>query len=229
VRGSTGQDPISRLEQGDPTVSLRLISTLCLGVILAATSLACGDDDDESAVDASATGATVTGDTREVTSEKFSPQLTVTLSIPWEVEVDEPGVFALHRGVAEGIPEGEIGILYPRFVFSHDGLEQEDLPPDLVEWLKSHPRLEVLAERDVTIGGLYGSELELQSDELDAWALFQDDLGEAHVDYNEHFLLNILETADGPLVVWLTPDQPGRFDAFIPDAQAVVDSIQFEQ
>jgi hypothetical protein len=207
----------------------RIAPTLGLCLALAvALSFACGGDDD-SAGDASATGETAAADTREITSEQFSPQLTVTLSIPWEVEVDEAGVFALHRGVAEGIPEGEIGILYPRSVFSHDGLEQEDLPPDLVEWLKAHPRLEVLAERDVTIGGLSGTELELQSDEFDAWALFLDDLGEAHVDYNEHFLLSIVETDEGPLAVWLTPDEPGRFDAFVPDAQAVVDSIQFAQ
>lgn len=210
-------------------------------LLLAALSLACGgDDDDGDEPEATTAPAETTASSspspgqdgshlQTISSENFTPAVTVDVSAGWVVEIDTGGIFVLRHDQNDEGPLGYVGMSYPRKVWSYDGLIQEDLPDDLVAWVKAHPRLTIRGEEPITIGGLSGVQLEIGADEGEDFKFMDDDEGTFDVHYSDHFILNIFETDEGPLAMFVGAEQATRFEAFAQVAQPVVQTMEFAE
>jgi hypothetical protein len=221
-------------------------AVLTLTAILLLFAAACGDDDDsgddgsaastspaaeETSAHAAATSPAATdAGTGPVTiaSTQFRSAVTAEVGGSWSLELDTPDLLVLRHDQDDAGPLGYIGMAYPVAVYSYDGLEQQDVPEDLVAWVEAHPRLTVVDKQQVEVGGLAGVRFELASDEGNDWAFLEDSEGTLDIAYNGHFAFYILEAGDAQLAILVDTDQPARYSQFVPVAEPVIDSIQFE-
>ncbi len=209
---------------------------LGLLILVAALTASCGDDDDgggseATTAPASATGAAIVSpapdEPGEITSSRFSPALTGEAPSVWEIQDDLPTLFRMEHPADATGPLGSIFLAYPVSVWSYDGSGMNVEPPeDLAAWVRGHPRLVVVAESPITIGGLAGTHFEVESNAGD-YKLFDDVGGTIRVFDGDHFILDILNAQDGELFVKVGPAQGQFFDEFIAIAQPVVDSLEF--
>jgi hypothetical protein len=214
---------------------IRLI-VLALPLTVAMILAACGgdDDDDSSATtappSASTPAAVTTGASEQTTvaSAEFISPVTMEIGAGWAVVVDIADIFVLEHTQDDTGPLGDVGMAYPIAVYSHDGLQQEDVPSDLVAWVEAHPRLIINDKQDVEVGGLTGVKFELASDQGSDWAFMEHSDGTFDVRYNDHFFFYILETTAGQLTLFEGAEQPSRLHEFLPISGPIIASMEFE-
>jgi hypothetical protein len=95
--------------------------------------------------------------------------------------------------------------------------------------VKAHPSLNIISEEAATIGGLDGVQLEVTADDVNTPGLFEDDGDTFHVLPNDHFNFVVLNTGEGPLFLVVGSDQPTRYSQIIPEAEHVLDSLEFAE
>jgi hypothetical protein len=211
---------------------ITLMAISLVGLIVSA----CGDDDDDGGTAATtpagngttapAEGSPGADEPQAFASENFSLPVTGEASTAWTIADDNESAFVLEHAQAEGF----INLAFPLAVYSYDGLTEEDVPADPVAWWKAHPEIDIVSEEAVTIGGIDGVQLEVTSDDEDTPALYETTFeggNTFHLFPNDHFNLVVLDTSEGPLFLAFGSDDATRYSEIIPEAQPVLDSLEF--
>jgi hypothetical protein len=208
---------------------------LCVLILVAALTVACGGDDKsppatEEATDAAtATEETDGGGTGETFSSSQLPiSVTVTPPAGWEQPSDAnlPDLFAV---VEPGI--GYIDFLEPTQVYdrpTETDLELADPPEDYAAWLNEYPFLRTDPAGEVTVGGLQGTRLEISNNVSDEVALFKlSDGSDYGVSYRQHSYAYILDSGDNQIIVICGPERGPDFEDFAAKCEDVLSTVEF--
>jgi len=209
---------------------MRTVHYFTVALLAAAAFVAaCGDDDDETGGTATSTPApSPTGELQHISSEEFSPALSLDAGSGWTVAVDNRDIFVLEHQSDDSGPQGGIVIFRPLAVYAADGIQQEPVPADLVAWMESHPRLIVRDRQDAVVGGLSGVRLDVESDQEESWRLFENSDGPFEVRYSDRIRFEIMDGPDGQIILSIdAADQPLRLEQVLAIAGPIVESIEF--
>jgi len=166
----------------------------------------------------------------EVTSSTFVVPVTLTAGPGFEVVEDQnPRDLALYRERSQYGPDAYLSFLSPASLFNG-----EPLPSDLITWLESKEGVEVAEAKDVTIGGLPATQIDVKGD-ADGTGLF--DMGETKFVLvpGERARFVVLEVNGEPIVIaggplgWGQDEDPDAvFQDVAPDLEAMLATVQFE-
>jgi hypothetical protein len=210
---------------------------LCVLILVAALTIACGGDDDEATPEATdepteGTGAT-TPASDEGAGETFSSSqlpISVTVTVPegWEQpsDADSPDLFAV---VEPGI--SYIDFLQPTQVYNRPtetDQEVADPPADYVGWLDNYPFLRTEPAGDVTVGGLQGTRFEVSNNVSDEVALFELSDGSNYgVGYRQRMYIHILNSGGTQIIVVCGNDRPDAFEESAATCEDVLSTVEF--
>ena len=173
----------------------------------------------------------------EYHSVKFKPSLSFKVSKPWSNTEEQ-----LSDWIELGY-EGDTGVISfanVKEVFKPGTIKVVDAPQDLVGWLQQHPYLKTSKPQPVTLGGVKGEQLEVVVDHLpkdyygncgsECLDIFYQSGGE-QIGYfnaiNRERRVFVLEDVKGETVVIWFASTADKFDKFAPEAQKVVDSVNW--
>jgi len=219
--------------------ALRLGAVLAFLCALAA--VACGAPDEEEAKP-----RPLPDEPRELPpgayrTEQFGPAFTFKVGEGWSNGPPETSDALL---ITRGHGVGGLGFANVREVYVYRPTKTSErtvveAPEDLVGWFRGHPYLETDEPERVTVGGVEGMRLDAVVGELpedhsgecgsDCVDLFR--LGEAYpvsLWKGDEARLIVLEDVGGETVVtgFVSPS-PAKFDEHAPEAQKVVDSVEW--
>ena len=174
----------------------------------------------------------------EYHSVKFKPSLSFKVSKPWS-NTEEQLSDWIELGY-EGGDTGVISFANVKEVFKPGTIKVVDAPQDLVGWLQQHPYLKTSKPQPVTLGGVKGEQLEVVVDHLpkdysgncgtDCLDIFYQSGGE-QIGYfnaiNRERRVFVLEDVKGETVVIWFASTADKFDKFAPEAQKVVNSVNW--
>ena len=155
---------------------------LGLLILLAALTVACGDDESTPAAEdpTDATTATASAAGGDGTGEAFSSSqlpisVTVTPGAGFFVpeDADLPDLFAV---VQTDFPNGYTDFLQPTQVYTYASATESELsspPADYVQWFNELPFPTIVESQEVTVGGLQGTRLEIKNADNEDFALFK--------------------------------------------------------
>jgi hypothetical protein len=215
-------------------------------VMAAAAMMGCGGDDEsddggedaptEAAATDSPTEATSGGGTGaltpgEHTTEEFATPATYTVGEGWEAFVDNPDFFVMERLRTAEEPVLFIAFLRPEEAYNptETTLELGPAPADFAQWLQDHRLLEVVDMREVTLGGLMGTQFEVTTDTFSAVNLFKTSDGDFDLRFQDHISVAVLDAGDSQVLVMYGSDLPTDFDRIEADAEEVLASMEFGQ
>ena len=218
----------------------RLVLIILASAILTA---ACGGDDEDSPEPtpspepSEATQVTTSPASRDSlpagthTSENFGISVSVTVGDGWKRAVDAPDFFVVEHPRAVDGPFGYIAFIRPEQVYNptESTLELGTPPSDFVEWFKTHRLINVIETRDVTVGGIQGTELEIATETFSDFGLFKISDGDYELRFEDRIVMIVLEVSGSQLLVSYGSDLPTNFDAFDPAAQDVLASVEFSE
>jgi hypothetical protein len=138
----------------------------------------------------------------------------------------------------------------PESVYTPDGQEQivrgsdertTPAPGDIVTWLRNHPDLDVSKPAPVMIGGVSGVRLDVKVSPVPEnysvscggnpciflFPLEEDEVGGLALWANDKNRLIVLEDVEGETVI-IAIGVPANFQGFLPKAQAVLDTVEWE-
>jgi hypothetical protein len=172
----------------------------------------------------------------EYHSVKFNPPLSFKVSKPWSNTAEQ-----LSDWIELGY-EGDTGFISfanVKEVFKPGTTNAVDAPKDLVGWLQHHPYLKTSKPQPVTVGGVKGEQLEVVVDHLpkdpnaycgsDCLDIFYQSggiqIGSFHA--NRERRVFVFEDVKGETVAIWFASEADKFDKFAPEAQKVVDSVEW--
>ena len=174
----------------------------------------------------------------EYHSVKFKPSLSFKVSKPWS-NTEEQLSDWIELGY-EGGDTGVISFANVKEVFKPGTIKVVDAPQDLVGWLQQHPYLKTSKPQPVTLGGVKGEQLEVVVDHLpkdyygncgsECLDIFYQSGGE-QIGYfnaiNRERRVFVLEDVKGETVMIWFASTADKFDKFAPEAQKVVNSVNW--
>ncbi len=176
----------------------------------------------------------------EYHSVKFKPPLSFEVGKGWSNTAAQlPDFIELGQ-------HGEIGFLTfanVKEVWKPGTMNVVEAPKDLVGWLQHHPYLKTSKPQPVTLGGVKGEQLDVLvedlpedyyglcsegvSDCVDIAPLSNDEAAAYFKEVNKRRVF-VLEDVKGDTVMIWFAGPPDTFDKFAPEAQKVVESVQWE-
>ncbi len=175
----------------------------------------------------------------EYRSEEFEPALSFEVGEGWEVAGPE---LPEALGIGQGREVGGVFFFNPREVFDPGRLGEGatvPAPDDWVAWFQEHPHIDIEEPVDVTVGGIAG----IQFDSVVASAptdyppecpepcvpfLPLSDGGAIDFSVGERGQNIVLEDVEGETVLIQIGGPPARLEDFLPKAQEVLDTVQWE-
>lgn len=175
----------------------------------------------------------------EYTTKNFRPTLSFTVGEGWQFRVPDLR-YAIDIGPG---PESGIAFLNVRSIYDPSQSAQaiqRPAPADMVAWLQEHPYLDAEKPQPVTIGGVEGKQFDATPSKMPknyppncpapCVPLFPLMAG---VDYGlfegEKDRFIVLEGVEGKNVIIVVSTQTEeRFDEFAPEAQEVLDTVEWE-
>ena len=231
-------------------------SLLALLVALVVTAGACGDDDDEDR--APATQETSTGETTTETAAAeplppvpgpippgvyttgvFKPTASFTLGRGWRVLAPESATLATLVHGADQDPL--LAFVRPVRVVDPDRRYEGEVPPDallpvpddLVAWLAQHPRLMTSGRKEVTVGGVSGTQIDISVEApyracLDPCVMFFATAPDVFVQAtdSQRIRATALEVDGQRFLIGILAAEEG-FEELVPVAERVVETITF--
>jgi hypothetical protein len=208
-----------------------------IGLVAAAAAFAllvagCGGDDSSSittspvattTATASATTSASPRDATHLSSTKFDPK--VVLTAPgWAVTEDVATAFEIQ---SETDALAMIWFEKVARVQNPTTLKSETAPPDLAQWLRSHPSLSVTAEQPVTLDGISGTQLDVTATASHPVDLFVQSQGNVGLDAHDVARFFVIGTDVGQFVILIGTDVPAKIDSVYARAEPVLQSVQF--
>jgi hypothetical protein len=190
--------------------------------------------------------------TTEFVTTKFEPALSCKISESWtRMQTTRALRLSLYRGQEEGqfVSEGDLEFNSPRYVFdpsSPSEATKVSAPENAKEWLswfQRHPNLDTSKPLSVSIGGASGKLIDVTASSIpenypekvcygEPCVPLYPTIGGAMVavppDADEGKDRYIIVDVRGETVVINVTAPPGKFDAFSPKAQKVLDSIEWK-
>lgn len=214
---------------------MRIRTDILLILVMGATLVlaGCGDDDGDVADSTTEPTATVSASSPtpaaevELVSKNFDLPVTLTATGEWVFDRDDPHEVVVRHVPEDTGPGGFIHTFLPSGVYAHDGLTQQPVPDDLTAWVREHPRIILEGEQPATVGGLGGVQLEISSDQLDDWNLFETPSGPFEIYWNDRLRLFILDGPTGPIVVAAGAQLPEQFEQFLPLMEPAIETMEF--
>jgi hypothetical protein len=185
-----------------------------------------------------------TGSTREdipageYTTKNFEPTLSFTLGEGWQSGIpDLRYVVDIERGISSGIDFMNVRYVYDANNPLHS--ESNPAPDDMVAWLEQHPYLDAERPQPVAIGGVEGKQFDVSVPKMPEESppgcggpclpLFELAPGLSFAmaeGEKERFI--VLEGVEGKTVTIAAGAPVEEFEAFIPKAQKVLKSVEWE-
>lgn len=185
-----------------------------------------------------------TGSTREdipageYTTKNFEPTLSFTLGEGWQSGIpDLRYVVDIERGISSGIDFMNVRYVYDANNPLHS--ESNPAPDDMVAWLQQHPYLDAERPQPVAIGGVEGKQFDVSVPKMPEESppgcggpclpLFELAPGLSFAmaeGEKERFI--VLEGVEGKTVTIAAGAPVEEFEAFIPKAQKVLKSVEWE-
>ena len=175
----------------------------------------------------------------EYRSEEFVPSLSFSVGEGWTTSPPEVfDAFLLTRGGTVGL-----GFVNAQQVYepSRSGIPTVvEAPKDLVGWFQQHPYLRTSEPEPVTVGGVKGVQLDVIVETLpedysgpcagDCVDIFRSSgLGSIAFLKDSKSRVIVLEGVDGQTVVMGFSIPATRFDENVPEAQKVIDSVEWRE
>lgn len=173
------------------------------------------------------------------TTGRFDPRVTFTLEeqpgARWRADADHPDLLSIAK---EG--HAFLTFLRPSEVIDPETLEAVDPPADYVAWLRNHPNLEAGDPTPASIGGFDGIQLDIASItpvEGQRCGIGGDDppcVAIAPVSEGAPFIfaegtaarITVLEVG-GEAILVAIEDQSETYEEFLPQAEQVLESVEF--
>ena len=172
----------------------------------------------------------------EYHSVKFKPPLSFKVSKPWSNTAEQ-----LSDWIELGY-EGDTGFISfanVKKVFKPGTIKVVDAPKDLVGWLQQNPYLKTSKPQPVTLGGVKGEQFDASVDHLpkdyygncgtECLDIFYQSggiqIGSFHA--NRERRVFVFEDVKGETVAIWFASEADKFDKFAPEAQKVVDSVEW--
>ena len=213
-------------------------SALCVGVLMVAilALTACGNG----AAQEGAKGRPLPKEEKalspgEYHSVKFKPPLSFEVGKGWIYSGGELPDF-----IEVGQSGGFITFANVKKVFKPGTSIVVDAPKDLVGWFQHHPYLKTSKPQPVTLGGIKGEQFDASVDHLpkdyygncgtECLDIFYQSGGERIGEFkeaNRERRVFVLEEVKGETVVIWFASEADKFDKFAPEAQKVVDSVEW--
>jgi hypothetical protein len=185
-----------------------------------------------------------TGSTREdipageYTTKNFEPTLSFSVGEGWQSGIpDLRYVVDIERGMSSGIDFMNVRYVYDVNNPLHSG--SNPAPDDMVAWLQQHPYLDAERPQPVTIGGVEGKQFDVSVPKMPEESppgcggpclpLFELAPGLSFAmaeGEKERFI--VLEGVEGKTVTIAAGAPVEEFEAFIPKAQKVLKSVEWE-
>jgi hypothetical protein len=170
-------------------------------------------------------------------SEEFEPSLSFRVGAGWSTSPPElPDSLLLTRGVRGGVGFANAQEVYEP---TKTGLPiVVRAPEEMVGWFRRHPYLETTEPEPVTVGGVEGVRFDVEVGDLPEDFLgmcgrgcvvtlrFSDGTRLEHPK-GAKLRLMVLEDVDGQTVVMGFGSPATEFDEFAPEAQKVIDTVQW--
>jgi len=174
----------------------------------------------------------------EYTTKNFEPTLSFTLGEGWQLVIpDQRHVVDIERGIASGIDFMNVRYVYDANNPLHSG--SNPAPSDMVAWLEQHPYLDAEKPQPVAIGGVEGKQFDVSAPKMPEESppgcggpcvpLFELAPGLSFAmaeGEKERFI--VLEGVEGKTVTIAAGAPVEEFEAFIPKAQKVLKSVEWE-
>jgi hypothetical protein len=200
---------------------------------------ACGDDDDDGEAPAATTArASVTASGAPADDDEEGETL-VSSRLPVPVTVSAPGLFVpedadspdLFAVVQQNFPNGYIDFVQPTQVYTYASETESDLgapPADYVDWLTSNPFADLVDSRDVTVGGLQGTRLEMTNYDYDPFSLFKlSDGSDYHFSYRDRLYIHVLDANGTQILVICGTENGVNFPEFASTCDDVLQHVEF--
>jgi hypothetical protein len=175
-------------------------------------------------------------------SEEFKPSLSFHVGKGWSSTLPEEAsdilVIARENFKAAGLGFANVQEVYKPTKTGSAILV--DAPEDMVGWLQQHPYLQTSNPETVTVGGVKGVEFDVVMGDLpkgynptcssiiDCVDLFRLSTGETiFLAEGEKIRFIVLEDVEGETVTIGFSSLAGDFDKFVPEAQKVLDSVEW--
>jgi hypothetical protein len=166
-------------------------------------------------------------------TDAIDPPLTFTWETGLDIHLANPGiVVTAEAGLARYIVlANAVAVVDPATG------DRQPLPADLVAWLEDHPGLDAGPAQPISIGGLEGQVIEGTLSEAAAFdsdgrlSLFgvSDETSDTFpIAADQAFRIAVLTGSGGPVIVAITP-RADLFDDFLPTAEAILATVEFEE
>jgi hypothetical protein len=185
-----------------------------------------------------------TGSTREdipageYTTKNFKPTLSFTLGEGWQSGIpDQRYLVDIEQGTSSGIDFMNVRYVYDVNNPLHSG--SNPAPDDIVAWLEQHPYLDAEKPQPVAIGGVEGKQFDVSVPKMPEESppgcegpclpLFELAPGLSFAlaeGEKERFI--VLEGVEGKTVTIAAGAPVEEFEAFLPKAQKVLKSVEWE-
>jgi hypothetical protein len=209
---------------------------LCLLILVAVLTGACGGDDESPpATEEETDAATATeeadgGGTGETfTSSQLPISITATAPDGWEQppDADLPDLFAIFQ---QGT--GWVDFLQPTQFYVYPTETQSELtgpPADYVVWFNENPFATVVATEEVTVGGLQGTRLEITNSDNEPFALFKlSDGSDYDLSYLDHIYAHVLNANGTQIIVSCGVERAGpEFAEFAETCDEILSTVEF--
>jgi len=171
----------------------------------------------------------------EYRSEEFKPSFSFTVGKGWSIEPPElPELLYLPLGES-----ASLSFWNAQEVYKPSGdMHLVPAPDDMVGWFQRHPHLQTDEPQQTTVGGVKGEQFDVVVGDLpeDYYAVcgtgcvdiakFGGDWVAFTKGYKEHVV--VLEDVKGETVIIDFGSPASRFDELAPEAQKVIDSVEWE-
>jgi hypothetical protein len=178
----------------------------------------------------------------EYRTEVFKPALSFTVGKGWALECPEgsDNVCLLPPGEQTLFKFVNVDEVYkPSGLIEMSG-ETTPPPADLVGWFEQHPYLQTDKPQPVTVGGIKGQQIDVVVGDLpkdypeglcggiDCVQLSQFNFGDWAVEEAYKYRLTVLEDVKGQTVIIDFGSPTAEFDEYWPEAEKVVQSVQWK-
>jgi hypothetical protein len=177
----------------------------------------------------------------EYRSEEFKPSVSFRVGNGWSTYTPEaPDVLRISQGVSRGLGFTNIHeVLKPTRTGEPHVVEA---PQDIVGWFRRHPYLDSTEPKPTTVGGVEGVEFDVTVEDLPEGyrGVCLEIAGTGCVDIarfgDDQVLvlpkgvrvrLIVLEDVEGETMTMYFGSPPAEFDEFAPEAQKVIDSVEW--
>jgi hypothetical protein len=173
-------------------------------------------------------------------SKEFKPSLTFRVGKGWETDLETADLLYLTRG---GSKSASLGFWNLKEVYKPTktgGVPPVvDAPEDMVGWFQSHPHLQTDEPEQLKVGGVKGVQFDVSVEDLpedytDVCGTGCVNIGEfsdgTWIAFAEGYKerVGVLEDVNGETVITDFGSRTTEFDEFAPEAQKVIDSVEWE-